>query len=120
MHYFNRPVNIIEYDFSKGIMTPNCQTVSAAVAYECPMTGEVFIIEFHRAILIDHLHNNILCPMYMRTYDIKVNDITKYLTDNPTDQTHSIVMREKVETLLIPLHLHGVTSYFTSRKPTLE
>ena len=58
--------------------------------------------------------------MHMRIYGVKVNDIPKYLTDNPTDQTHSIVMREKLETLLIPLHLHGVTSYFTSKKPTTE
>ena len=29
-------------------------------------------------------------------------------------------MHGKGETLLIPLHLHGVTSYFTSRKPTME
>ena len=71
-------------------------------------------------ILIDQLHNNILCPMQMRMYDVKLNDIPKYLTDNPTDQIHSIVMHEKGETLLIPLHLHGVTSYFTSRKPTME
>ena len=84
------------------------------------MTGEVFIIEVHQAILIYHLHDNILCPMQMRMYDVKLNEIPKYLTENPTDQIHSIVMHEKVETLLIPLHLHGVTSYFTSRKPTME
>ena len=29
-------------------------------------------------------------------------------------------MHEKGETLLIPLHLHGFTSYFTSRKATME
>ena len=84
------------------------------------MNGGIFIIRIHQEILIDQLHNNLLCPMQMRIYDVKVNDIPKYLTDNPTDQTHSIVMREKLETLLIPLHLHGVTSYFTSRKPTME
>ena len=78
-------MNIVGYDPSKGIMTPNCQTVSAAVAYDCPMTGEVFIIEVHQAILIDHLHNNILFPMQMRMYAVKVNEIPKYLTDNTTD-----------------------------------
>ena len=56
----------------------------------------------------------------MRMYDVKVNYIPKYLTDNTTDKTHSIVMHEKEDTLLIPLHLHGVTSYFTSRKPNTE
>ena len=63
VHDFNRPVNVVGYDILKGIMTPNCRTVLAAVAYYFPMTGEVFIIEVHQAILIDHLHNNILCTM---------------------------------------------------------
>ena len=58
--------------------------------------------------------------MQMRMYDVKVNDIPKYLIENPTDQTHSIVLHEHGETLLIPLHLHGITSYFTSRKPAME
>ena len=101
-------------------MTPNCRIVSAAVAYDCPMTGEVFIIDIHHSILINHIHNNLLCKMQMRMYYVEVNDITKYLTDNPTDQTHSIDMHEKVKTVMIPLNLHGVPSYFTSRKPTME
>ena len=42
---FNRPVNVTGYDPSKGNMAPNCRTVSAAIAYDCPMTGEVFIID---------------------------------------------------------------------------
>ena len=120
VHGFNRPVNVLGYDPSKGIMTPNCRTVSEAVAYDCPIIGEVFIIEFRQAIFIDHLHNNILCPMQMRMYGVKVNEIPKYLNENPTYQTHSIVMHEKGETLLIPLHLNGVISYFASKKPTME
>ena len=75
VHDFNRPVNVTGYDPSKGTMAPNCPEVSAAIEYDCPMTGEVFIIEIHQAILIDHLHNNLLCPMQMRMYDVKVNDI---------------------------------------------
>ena len=59
------------------------------------MTGEVFINEVNQEILIDHLHNNILCPMQMKMYDVKVIDIPKYLTENPTDYTHSIVLHEK-------------------------
>ena len=40
----NCPVNIVGYDPPKENMTPNCQRVSAAVAYDCPMIGEVLII----------------------------------------------------------------------------
>ena len=54
-----------------------CRTVSSQVAYDCPMTEEVFTIEVHQAILIDHLHNNILCPRQMKMYDVKVNEIPK-------------------------------------------
>ena len=93
MHDFNRLVNVVVYDPLKGIVTLNCRTVPEEAAYDCSMTREVFIIEIHQAILIDHLHNNILCPIQMRMYDVKVNYISKYLTDNPTDQTHSIVMQ---------------------------
>ena len=88
VHYFNCMVNVVGYDPSKGTITPNGQTVSKAVAYDCTTTGEVFIIEVHRGILIYHLHNNILRPTQMRMYDVKVNEIPKYLTVNPTDQTH--------------------------------
>ena len=120
MHDLNCPVNFVGYDPSRGIMAPNCQTVLAVVLYDCPTTGEVFIIEINQAILIYHLHNNLLCPIQMRMYDVKVNGIAKYLDANTTYQTHSIAIQEQGETLLIPLHLHGVTSYFTSRKPTME
>ena len=88
VHDFNCAVNVVGYDPLKGIMTPNCWTVSAAVSYDCPMKWEVFIIEVHQAILIDQLHDNILCPMQMRMYDVKVNVIPKHLTDNTTDQTN--------------------------------
>ena len=116
VHNFNRPVNVVGYDTSKGIMTKNCWIFLAAVTYVCPMTGEVFIIEVHQTILKVHLHNNILCPMQMRIYDVKVNDIKKYLTENLTDQTHSIVMHEKWENLLIPLNLHGFIFIFIPGK----
>ena len=112
-------MDVVGYYLSKGTMTQNCRAVSAAVVYDCPMTGDFFIIDIHHSILMDNIHNNTLCPMKMRIYDVKVNDITKYLTDNSTDQTHSIVIHEKGKTLLIPLHLHGFTYYFISRKLTM-
>ena len=50
VHDFNHPVNVVGYDPLKGTMTPNYQTVLAAVAYDCPMTEEVFIIEIYKAV----------------------------------------------------------------------
>ena len=34
VHDFNLPVNVVGYDPSKFIMTPNCRTVSAEVVYD--------------------------------------------------------------------------------------
>ena len=44
VHDLNLTVNVVGYDPSKGTKTPNCQTLSAAVAYDCTMIGEVFIL----------------------------------------------------------------------------
>ena len=77
VHNFNRLVNVVGYDPSNGTMTPKCQTVSAVLAYDYTLTGEVFIIDMHQAILIYHLHNNLLCPMQMSIYGVTVNYIPK-------------------------------------------
>ena len=56
----------------------------------------------------------------MRMHDVKVNDIPKYLTDNPTDQTHSIVMHLKSRNptdTIAPTWSHFV---FTPSNPTME
>ena len=86
---------VVGYDPLKGKMTTNCRTVSASFAYDCPMKGEEFIIEIHLTILIDHFHNNLLYPIQMRVYEVKVNYITKYLNDNPTDQMHQLFCMKK-------------------------
>ena len=66
---FNRPVNVTGYDPLKGTMAPNRPTVSAAIAYDCPMTGEVFIIEIHQAILIDELVKQVSALVAVMTTD---------------------------------------------------
>ena len=53
--------------------------------------------------------------------DLQVNDVPKFLTPNPSDSTDAIVIptvNPDSERYLIPLSLHGVTSYFPSRTPT--
>jgi hypothetical protein len=40
----------------------------------------------------------------------------KFLTVKPTEDDHAIIANE----LLIPLELHGVTSYFPAREPTVQ
>ena len=94
------------------------KTVSGALAYDDPSTGEVIIIVVHQAILIPHLEVNLLCPMQVRVNDVKLDEIPKFLTENPTTHSHAIYFEE--EEITVPLSLHGVTSYFPTRKPTLQ
>ena len=60
----------------------------------------------------------------MRANDIRINDEPKSLVPNPTDDHHAMVVpviNKEIKTnteLRIPLFLIGVTSYFTTRKPT--
>ena len=122
-HDFDRPVNVTGYDEGKGTTEEDCKTVSAALAYDDPRTGEVIILVVHQAILIPHLEINLLCPMQLRINDVKISEVPKFLTDNPTDDTHSIQFPSQYngdEPYTIPLSLKGVTSYFPTRKPTQQ
>jgi hypothetical protein len=60
--------------------------------------------------------------MQCRVNDVIVNDVPKFLTLNPTDNTHAIVVQDPDDLdqhICFPLDLQGVTSYLTVRKPTL-
>ena len=119
-HDFNRPVSTTGYDQSQGTIHRNMKTVSAALAYDCPRTGQVIILMVNQAIHIPTMENNLLCPMQIRMNDVKVSEIPKFLADNPTDETHAITFQDGEASFIIPLSLDGVTSVFPTRKPTME
>ncbi|KAI2504042.1 hypothetical protein MHU86_10404 [Fragilaria crotonensis] len=60
--------------------------------------------------------------MQLRLNDVKVNDVPRFLTENPDELTHSLVvpMDDAEMPYIIPLSLKGVASSFPTRKPTLE
>ena len=82
------------------------------------------MLVIHQALLIPDMQNNLLCPMQLRDHSLAKNDEPKYMALNPTEEHHAITVRDhKIqdrEPLHIPHELHGVTSYFHSRKPTKE
>ena len=99
------------------------KTVSAAIAYDDPATGETVILIVHQAIYLPGIGHNLVCPMQMRLNDVKVDELPKFLSPTPTDKTHALLMsnpRQGGEDYLIPLSLDGVTSYFPTRKPTIQ
>ena len=102
----------------------NCRIISAVVAYDHPASGDIYLLVIHQAILIPDKPNNLLCPMQLRDHGLAVNDEPKYMALNPMEEHRAITFRDRNTQggglLRIPLELHGVTSYFPSRKPTKE
>jgi hypothetical protein len=117
---YDRPVEVLGYNPTMGART--YQTVSGALAFDHPMTGQTYLLVFHQAISMPQLDHHLLCPMQCRVNDVIVNDVPKFLTLNPTDNTHAIVVQDPddpAQHFCFPLNIQGVTSYLTVRKPTL-
>ncbi len=62
---YDRPVIVEGYDPSLGTKTgtKTYATVSGALAYDDPVTGEVYNLVINQAIHIPHLDHHLLCPM---------------------------------------------------------
>ena len=117
---YDRPVDVEGYDKTLG--TKRYDTVSSVLAYDHPLTGEWYHLVVHQAIHIPHLDHHLLCPMQCRVNDVKVSEIPKCMTDNPTDETHALMIYDDDDPTWVthfPLALRGVTSLLNVRKPTL-
>ena len=79
-HDYKRPVSIQGYD-PIGSTTDSLRTVSAALAYDSPVTGETLILVVHYAIHLPYLPHNLFSLMQLRLNNVKVNDTPKFLTD---------------------------------------
>ena len=123
IHDYETPVRVQGYNEDVGERS-DCRIVSAVVAYVHPASGDVYMLVIHQAILIPSMPHNLLCLMQLQDHGLTVNDEPKYMALNPMEEHHAITSRDRNTQvggpLRIPLELHGVTSYFLSRKPTKE
>ena len=121
VHDYEKPINVSGYNPS-GPGGVNLKTLSAALAYDDPISGETTILLVHQAIYIPAISHNLLSTMQVRLNDVIVNDTPRFLTDTVTDHTHSLLIPTETDDspYVIPLSLQGVTSYFPTRKPTIE
>jgi hypothetical protein len=120
---FERPVDVCGYD-PRGPVAKSLQTVSAAVAYTKPFSGQVVILVIHQAIHAPFLSHNLLCPNQLRLNDVAVDEQPKFLTEGVTEMTHAIGrpadQQEGLPAMTIPLELLGLISVFDTSKPTEE
>lgn len=92
------------------------RVATVAVAYDCPVSMETFILIFHESLFIPGLQNHLLCPFQMRNNSVIVNKCPLQYID-PTQRnsySHAVI----TDRLHIPLLLHGIISHFLVRKPT--
>ena len=97
------------------------KTVSEALAYDNPTSGKTVIIVIHQAVYVPTMDHNLICPMQVRMNDVKLDDKPKVLTEDATNESHAISCEDNTGTLInITLELKRVTSYFPTRKPTMN
>ena len=92
--------------------------VDAAVQYNCPYTGIAYVLVIRNALHVPTMDHHLIPPFILREAGITVNDTPKIHTDDPSVSDHCILF--KSNDFKIHLSLHGVFSYFTTTKPTLE
>ena len=120
----NRPVQVHSFDPSLGYQT--FQTVSGVLDYQHPVTGTKYHLVVHQAIHVPHLDRHLLCPMQCRVNDVVINECPKFLTPDPTDHTHAIIIPDPLDPsnatppIVLPLQLQGVISYLDVCAPTRE
>ncbi len=92
--------------------------VDAAIRYDCPYDGQMYILVLRNALYVPSMKNNLVPPFVMREAGIRVNDTPKIQTIEPTEDDHSIYFPDT--DFRIPLSLWGMFSYFITSKPTAE
>lgn len=90
--------------------------VDAALLYECPVTGQEYLLVVRNALYVKSMRHNLIPPFIMREAGVRVNDVPKIHSKDPTIEHHSISFKDS--DLRIPLSLWGIFSYFVTRAPT--
>jgi hypothetical protein len=109
----DRLINVTPFTQSLGSVK-RVPIVSAAIAYEDPRSGKVYVLIIHQALHFPEITRSHLCPMQMRLNDVVINERPKFLTNHPADNYHAMI----IDDLVIPLEIHKVASFFYGRKPT--
>ena len=94
------------------------EVVNAIVQYDSPLDGREYMLVIQNALCVALMSNNLIPPFIMRENGITVNECAKIHCEDPTLEDHAIIF--KGYDLCIPLQLHGIFSYFVTRKPDIE
>ncbi len=112
-------VTVEGYTSSLG-KSNNVRVVTVAVAYDDPITMTTYILFFPQSLYIPDMDHHLVPPFQLREHGITVNGIPMLHTpeEDRAVTTHSIITKDPH--MVIPLHLRGTFSCFTTRKPTWD
>ena len=110
----NKSVEVCPY--TPDYESMRVQLVDAAVRYDCPFDGKVYILVIRGALYVPSMDHNLLPPFMLREAGITVRDTPKIQVTDPTEEDHAITFPETG--FRIPLSLWGIFSYFPTTKPT--
>ena len=94
------------------------EVVNAIIQYDSLLDGKEYILVVQNALRVPSMSNNLIPLFIMRENRIMVNECAKIHCEDQTRHDHAIIF--KGYDLCIPLRLHGVFSYFVTRKPDVE
>ena len=84
--------------------------------HDDPYSGETYVLGLKNALYMPAMDNNLIPPFLLREAGLIVDDVPKSQAASPTIHHHSIYFPD--EKFRIPLLLHGIFSYFPSKKPS--
>ena len=70
IHDFGCPVDVVGWNPKDG-KSLECPTITGALAYDHPISGQTYILVYHQAIYCKSLQNNLMCPMQCRVNGIR-------------------------------------------------
>jgi hypothetical protein len=96
VHMLDKKVNASGFDPSQG-KVKDLDLVSAALAYDCPTTGETIMLLVHQAVHVPSMNIDLLCPLQMRMNDVELQECPKSM-DN--DQMTCPICSEQPKTAM--------------------
>ena len=100
--------------FAPGYGAKDYGICTLGTVWTDPHSGEDYLLVIHQGIYLgDELKHSLVNPNQLRANGVQVDDCPSQFDPK---STHSIIINDPEIT--IPLKLHGIISYFHSRRPT--
>ena len=77
--------------------------VDAAIGYDCPYSGETYILALKNALCVPSMSHNLVPPFILREASLEVNEKPKIHNNDPSVEDHSLFHEESGFRMLFTL-----------------